>query len=348
LDINKRVDQSVRIPPRTRILSAAAELFSRHGIGAVSVEAIARTAASNKMTLYHHFVSKDELVAAYLRESAKEADALWARIQSTCSAGTAAQLSAWLAEMGQGLIDGSGSRFTKAAVELWEKSRHSACFEHEDKVHADDEAVASQVEEQFGDLCSRSNVSCEFRRIRWEQPAEEAILNALHSDLVIVGHPWPNGLPGDVALETIFLAGGAPLLVLPNAWQGKAIGDNVLIAWNASREVRRTAFDAMTFLVAAQAVTVLLVDPGKRHRHGEEPGAEIALQLVRHGAHVDVDRVTSNGSSIAQVILRYAMQSGSDLLVFGPYSHARLRERLLGGTTRTLLAQMPVPVLVSR
>jgi nucleotide-binding universal stress UspA family protein len=101
----------------------------------------------------------------------------------------------------------------------------------------------------------------------------------------------------------------------------------------------------MTFLVAAQAVTVLLVDPGKRHRHGEEPGAEIALQLVRHGAHVNVDRVTSNGSSIAQVILRYAMQSGSDLLVFGAYSHARLRERLLGGTTRTLLAQMPAELL---
>jgi nucleotide-binding universal stress UspA family protein len=221
-------------------------------------------------------------------------------------------------------------------------------IEHEDKVHADDEAVASQVEEQFGDLCSRSNVGCEFRRIRWERPAEEAILNALHSDLVIVGHPWPNGLPGDVALETIFLAGGAPLLVLPNAWQGKAIGDNVLIAWNASREVRRAVSDAMTFLVAAQAVTVLLVDPGKRHRHGEEPGAEIALQLARHGAHVNVDRVTANGSSIAQVILSYAIQRGSDLLVFGAYSHARLRERLVGGTTRTLLAQMPVPVLVSR
>jgi nucleotide-binding universal stress UspA family protein len=48
------------------------------------------------------------------------------------------------------------------------------------------------------------------------------------------------------------------------------------------------------------------------------------------------------------VILRHAVQSGSDLLVFGAYSHARAREILLGGTTRTLLAQMPVPVLVSR
>jgi nucleotide-binding universal stress UspA family protein len=221
-------------------------------------------------------------------------------------------------------------------------------IEHEDRVHADDEALASRVEEQFGDLCSRSNVSCEFRRISWERPTVEAILNALHADLVIVGHPQPTGLPGDVSLETMFLASGAPFLVLPNAWQGKAIGDNVLIAWNASREVRRAVSDAMTFLVAAKAVTVLLVDPGKTRRHGEEPGADVALQLARHGAHVNVDRVTSNGSSIAKVILGYAMHSGSDLLVFGAYSHARLRERLLGGTTRTLLAQMPVPVLVSR
>jgi nucleotide-binding universal stress UspA family protein len=219
---------------------------------------------------------------------------------------------------------------------------------HEKKVRADDEEVASQVGEQFVDLCSRSDVSCEFRGISWRQPAEDAILNALHSDLVIVGHPQPNGLPGDVSLETIFLASGAPLVVLPNAWPGKAIGDKVLIAWNASPEVRRAVSDAMSFLVAAKAVTVLLVDPGKRHRHGEEPGADIALQLARHGARVNVDRVTSNGASIAQVILGYAKESRSDLLVFGAYSHARLRQRLLGGTTRTLLAQMPVPALVSR
>jgi AcrR family transcriptional regulator len=121
-DVNEQADKSLRIPPRARILSAATELFSRYGIGAVSVETIARAAASNKMTLYHHFASKDELAAEYLRESAKQTDALWARIESTGPAGTAAQLSAWLAEMAQGLIDGSGCRFTKATVELSEKS----------------------------------------------------------------------------------------------------------------------------------------------------------------------------------------------------------------------------------
>jgi nucleotide-binding universal stress UspA family protein len=219
---------------------------------------------------------------------------------------------------------------------------------HEKKVRADDEEVASRVGKQFVDLCSRSDVSCEFRGISSTQPAEDAILNALHSDLVIVGHSQPNGLPSDVSLETIFLASGVPLVVLPNAWHGKTIGDKVLIAWNASREVRRAVSDAMSFLVAAKAVTVLLVDPGKRDRHNEEPGADIALQLARHGARVDVDRVTSSGASIAQVILGYAVESRSDLLVFGAYSHARLRQRLLGGTARTLLAQMPLPVLVSR
>ena len=139
-----------------------------------------------------------------------------------------------------------------------------------------------------------------------------------------------------------------PLLIVHNAWHRGTIGERILIGWNASREARRTISDAMTFLVAAISVTVLVIDPAGRRQHGEEPGADIAPHLARHGARVDVDRVASNGAPIAEVILGYAEQSGSDLLVVGAYSHVRLREILLGGATRTLLAQMPVPVLISR
>jgi nucleotide-binding universal stress UspA family protein len=57
--------------------------------------------------------------------------------------------------------------------------------------------------------------------------------------------------------------------------------------------------------------------------------------------------VASHGSPVAGVILGYAVQNASDLLVVGAYSHARLRELVLGGVTRTLLTQMPVPVLIS-
>jgi len=222
-----------------------------------------------------------------------------------------------------------------------------AVIAHEKRLRANAEAVAADVSEYFQDLCVRWNVAGELRRIDGHRPAQEAIVNALHSDLVIVGHPEPNGLPDDVTLETILVASGVPLLVLPNAWPGEAIGNDVLIGWNASRKARRTISDAMPFLVDAQAVTTLVVDPPRGHRHGEEPGADIALQLARHGVHLNVERVMSNGSPIPEVIISHAVQSRSDMLVFGAYGHSRLRELLLGGTTRTLLAQVPVPVLVS-
>src|SRR5258705_7799886 len=88
-----------RIPPRARILAAAAELFYRHGIRAVGVEAIAEAAGTNKMTLYRHFASKDELVAEYLRQSAKGSDVCWARLAQAHPGDPLAQIRAWFGEM---------------------------------------------------------------------------------------------------------------------------------------------------------------------------------------------------------------------------------------------------------
>src|SRR5436190_7601927 len=69
-----------RIPPRERILAVAADLFYRHGIKAVGVDSIAEAAGTNKMTLYRHFASKDELVAEYLRCLAAKSTATWDRL----------------------------------------------------------------------------------------------------------------------------------------------------------------------------------------------------------------------------------------------------------------------------
>src|SRR5215472_3565315 len=88
-----------KLPPRGRILAAAGELFYRHGIRAVGVEAIAEAAGTNKMTLYRHFASKDELVAEYLRQSANSADGCWDRFARAHPGDPLAQLSAWLEEM---------------------------------------------------------------------------------------------------------------------------------------------------------------------------------------------------------------------------------------------------------
>src|ERR1700721_3034155 len=87
------------IPPRARILAAAGELFYRHGIRAVGVESIAEAAGTNKMTLYRHFASKDELVAEYLRQEAHAADGCWERFARAHPGDPRAQLRAWLEEM---------------------------------------------------------------------------------------------------------------------------------------------------------------------------------------------------------------------------------------------------------
>jgi nucleotide-binding universal stress UspA family protein len=107
--------------------------------------------------------------------------------------------------------------------------------------------------------------------------------------------------------------------------------------------------DALPFLTAAQSVTVLVVDPDRSHEwHEEKPGADIVLHVARHGAHARVQRVSSQELPIAEVILAHAVDNGMDLIVIGAYSHARLAELLFGGATRTLLARMPVPILISR
>src|ERR1700737_5661717 len=54
------------VPTRDRIISAASALFYNEGIKGVSVDAVAAKASLTKRTLYYHFKSKDDLVAAYL------------------------------------------------------------------------------------------------------------------------------------------------------------------------------------------------------------------------------------------------------------------------------------------
>jgi len=106
--------------PRSRILAAARELFYRDGIHSVSVEAIAGAAGTNKMTLYRHFASKDELVAAYLGELAAETDDAWNAVRARYPGDAEAQIRALLKRVSQFADEssGRGCAFVNAAIEL--------------------------------------------------------------------------------------------------------------------------------------------------------------------------------------------------------------------------------------
>ena len=195
--------------------------------------------------------------------------------------------------------------------------------------------------------CGREGVSFEFRSLEQGEFGDDLALNSLHADLVVTGGPSGNGgLPNAWSAEALLLATGVPFLLLPDCWTGAAI-EHVVVAWNASREARRAVADALPLLVAAKSVTVLLVDPGKNSRHGDEPGADIALYLSRHGAKVTVEQIASNGAPVARAILDHVRQSAADLVIIGAYSHARAAQMVFGGVTRSLLREAAIPLLIA-
>ena len=114
-------------PPRERILQAARELFYREGISAVSVDAIAAAAGTNKMTLYRHFSSRDELIAAYLEQLAAEGEGVWDEARAAHPGDPDAQLRYLMRRVSQFAAEstGRGCALANAAVELAER-RHPA------------------------------------------------------------------------------------------------------------------------------------------------------------------------------------------------------------------------------
>src|SRR3979490_258222 len=114
--------------PRGRTISTAGELFRKHGIRGVGVDAIADVAGTNKMTLYRHFGSKDDLVGARLREGAREAEAIWNGFEAAYAGDPVAHLHAWVrcgAECAVG--DGRGCDMVNAAVELADSDHPARC-----------------------------------------------------------------------------------------------------------------------------------------------------------------------------------------------------------------------------
>jgi len=111
------------IPPRERIIAAAADLFHKQGIRAVGVEAIAEAAGTNKMTLYRHFASKDELIAEWARGIVAQKEAVWEELGANYPGDAEAQLTEWSRRVAAKLaeIERRGSMLANALAELPDK-----------------------------------------------------------------------------------------------------------------------------------------------------------------------------------------------------------------------------------
>jgi len=203
---------------------------------------------------------------------------------------------------------------------------------------------------QFRERTAQAGVNGAEFRCDTQWPAEAIALHARYADLLIMGQTdrdddkslMDPGFPGQAVLSS-----GRPVLLIPSAGHFPTIGKRVLVAWNAGREAARAVTDALPFLQRAAKVTVLAVNPDGNPAHGEQPGADIALFLARHGVRAEAAESHRGEVDIGAWLLSRAFDLEADLIVMGGYGHSRMRELAFGGATATLLGEMTVPVLMS-
>lgn len=220
-----------------------------------------------------------------------------------------------------------------------------------DQIRAEALAAAAPVEAAFNDLLRREGLEGAWRLVEGNMPATVA-LHARYADLAVLGQANPyehrDGLGTDAVVVSAVMTSGRPVLAVPFAGEFPTVGDRVLVAWNASREAARAVNDAMPLLREASVVTVLAVNPRRGiHGHGDVPAADISLHLARHGVKAEAAHTVANDIPDGEALLSYAADIGADLIVAGAYGHSRARELVFGGVTRTLLAEMTAPVLLS-
>lgn len=163
------------------------------------------------------------------------------------------------------------------------------------------------------------------------------------ADLIVLERPTAEiDVGARLSLEAALMDTGRPLLVVPPKVPA-AIGTNIAIAWNGSTESARAVGAASPFLATAKKVTIL---------SASEPGASdydpegLQSLLGWHGISAKVEKVRTRGD-IGKALLAAAEKAGANLVVMGAYSHSRVRELILGGVTRHVLASTDLPIFMA-
>ena len=149
------------------------------------------------------------------------------------------------------------------------------------------------------------------------------------------------GVPADFA-ESVMIDSGRPVLVVPYIGIRDSIGRNIMVAWKEARETARAVSAALPLL--KQAEHVHLASGGRAREAGHE---ELVAHLRRHGIEATPHHYGDEPGDIGAFMLSAAADLDADMMVMGGYGHSRARDWVLGGATRTVLASMSVPVLLS-
>ncbi len=166
-------------------------------------------------------------------------------------------------------------------------------------------------------------------------------------DLNILAQPdRSNPSQTDFLSEAVLFDSGRPMLMIPYINRGTFRSDRVLICWDGGAQAARALHNAMPFLRKATAIDVVTVNENEAAA-GEASSTALIAHLARYDLSARPHSITADTSNIHNAILSLAADSETDLIVMGGYGHSRLREFILGGTTRGMFESLTVPAQIS-
>jgi len=210
---------------------------------------------------------------------------------------------------------------------------------------------SKKIAKIFAERTRAEVIPTEWRGMEAETPRVDLLAaiegQALCADLLVMGQDDGELRAGELAAEVI-LGTGRPVLVVPQVGKFEKISERVTVAWDGTRASARAAFDALPLLKRAKQVSVVTVREDHPRKTMNAYGSEeMALVLARHGVKAEAAHEELAGLTVAERLLAHLADLDGDLLVMGCYGHSRLRERLFGGATRDILANMISPVFLS-
>jgi nucleotide-binding universal stress UspA family protein len=215
------------------------------------------------------------------------------------------------------------------------------------RIREEAETAATKAIEAFSQDAQAAKIAVEVRRFSATVGSVGQALSRMARcfDALVLPQPDPDAARSSEILETCLFGSGRPLLIVPFI-PVRAEIRTVLVAWDGGIPAARAVADALPILARAGRVEIVTFQP----RNGPQPegtDADLARHLARHDIRAERKSIPIDGIDIANMLLSYAADAGADMIVMGGYGHSRMREVVLGGTTREILRSMTVPVLMS-
>jgi nucleotide-binding universal stress UspA family protein len=178
--------------------------------------------------------------------------------------------------------------------------------------------------------------------------ADESLMEAARVyDLVVMGQYESNREIEHLVPhpDLVALRSGRPVMIVPRGYRTDKLADRALLAWDGGRAAARAMSDAMALLETHSHVTVATVGDSERARRRE--GRDVVAHLARHGIRTDWLHLKKPKGGVPQALINAVQDKAAGMLVMGAYEHSKFSEDLIGGTTKAILDEIGVPVLMA-